>query len=582
MTIIIRNLAIAGYRSFGKEPQYFDKFSKINLLIGRNNAGKSNVLRFLSEVYPDGSQPIKKSRDPLSYHLPARPPTLIGVGEEVTLINRNPRIRDDHPLIKNTDNCHLVNAAHLALGRLYLSKCEIEKTNICWAVNELNSNEKDQSWINALKKITTNDLSPLYVQLTGRQSGQRERDIEPVIIRNARPMLQPANVVVIPAIRQIGIKGSTSEEFDGNGIIERLARLQNPPVLEQPLRQKFQDITDFLRNVTENPEATIEVPYERDTINVHMDGKALPLESLGSGIHEVIILAVAATVLSDHVVCIEEPELHLNPVLQRKLMRYLAEHTSNQYFITTHSAALMDTPDAEIYHIKLQDGASVVERATSDRQRSNICEDLGYHPSDLLQANCIIWVEGPSDRIYLNYWIAAINSELIEGIHYSIMFYGGRLASHLSNRDIDEEVEDFILLRRLNRRGMIVIDSDRSKKGARINATKTRLQAEFDQSPGHAWITDGREIENYIPPVQLTAAINSEIPYAQVMSSMSKYDNCLKIKGKKGSETQASKIDIARYVTKNYQPDFSILDLKKQVDKIIRFVIDSNPKFTPK
>ena len=230
----------------------------------------------------------------------------------------------------------------------------------------------------------------------------------------------------------------------------------------------------------------------------------------------------------------------------------------------------------------MQDGASVVERATSDRQRSNICEDLGYHPSDLLQANCIIWVEGPSDRIYLNYWIAAINSELIEGIHYSIMFYGGRLASHLSNRDIDEEVEDFILLRRLNRRGMIVIDSDRSKKGARINATKTRLQAEFDQSPGHAWITDGREIENYIPPVQLTAAINSEIPYAQVMSSMSKYDNCLKIKGKKGSETQASKIDIARYVTKNYQPDFSILDLKKQVDKIIRFVIDSNPKFTPK
>lgn len=29
----------------------------------------------------------------------------------------------------------------------------------------------------------------------------------------------------------------------------------------------------------------------------------------------------------------------------------------------------------------------------------------------------------------------------------------------------------------------------------KINATKTRLQKEFDSGPGHAWITEGREIE---------------------------------------------------------------------------------------
>ena len=52
----------------------------------------------------------------------------------------------------------------------------------------------------------------------------------------------------------------------------------------------------------------------------------------------------------------------------------------------------------------------------------------------ILQANCVVWVEGPSDRIYLKHWIEAVTSELIEGLHYSIMFYGGRLLSRFPPR----------------------------------------------------------------------------------------------------------------------------------------------------
>jgi hypothetical protein len=142
---------------------------------------------------------------------------------------------------------------------------------------------------------------------------------------------------MIPAIRQIGSKGSISDAFDGTGIIERVAKLQNPDVHNQTCRHRFNAIRDFLRDVVDRPEATIEVPYERDTILLHMDDKVLPIESLGSGIHEVIILASATTVLQNCVVCIEEPELHLNPILQKKLLRYLDQYTHNQYFITTHS-----------------------------------------------------------------------------------------------------------------------------------------------------------------------------------------------------------------------------------------------------
>jgi ABC-type cobalamin/Fe3+-siderophores transport system ATPase subunit len=46
---ILNSLAIAVYRSFGAEPQFFPQFSKINILFGQNNCGKSNVLRFIHE-----------------------------------------------------------------------------------------------------------------------------------------------------------------------------------------------------------------------------------------------------------------------------------------------------------------------------------------------------------------------------------------------------------------------------------------------------------------------------------------------------------------------------------------------------
>ena len=75
------------------------------------------------------------------------------------------------------------------------------------------------------------------------------------------------------------------------------------------------------------------------------------------------------------------------------------------------------------------------------KEKSIICNDLGYKASDLLQTNSIIWVEGPSDRIYINFWLNEIDDSLVEGVHYSIMFYGGRLFSHLTADDYDD-IED--------------------------------------------------------------------------------------------------------------------------------------------
>ena len=209
----------------------------------------------------------------------------------------------------------------------------------------------------------------------------------------------------------------------------------------------------------------------------------------------------------------------------------------------------------------------------SPAQRVELCADLGYRASDLLQSNAIIWVEGPSDRLYIRHWLNAVDPELVEGVHYSLMFYGGRLLARLSASDV--EVEDFISLRRINQWLSIVIDSDRRRSKAVINQTKKRVQAEFNVGPGHAWVTQGREIENYIPESVLWKAIlelhsnarrlvDYEDRYADVMT--------VEIDGK---ARELDKVKVAHHVIEQ-DADLSRLDLARQVHRLASFVREAN------
>lgn len=579
MTHLLPNLAISGYRSFGKTPQYFDRFTKINILIGRNNSGKSNVLRVIKEVLPQISNHGALKLEPVAAHLPDHPPFQVGIGEP---FNKESAGRFSLP-----PNSHRRKqipadgrgvAVEALIAELLTRKGTHDGTNLAWSFTTFPDRKPvNDTWLPAMAGMDSSKVQQLWSFLTGSGHGDRKAHWEPQIVERF-PLIIPHRIVeLIPAIRRIGDSGIEPTGYDGTGIINRLAQLQNPSAENQSHKLKFEAINDFLREVTDRPEARIEIPYERDTILIHMDNKVLPISCLGSGLHEVIILAAAATTLSDQIVCIEEPELHLNPILQKKFIRHLATRTDNQYFITTHSAAIMDTPDAEVYHVTLSDGCSKVERVTSDSTRAAVCEDLGYHPSDLLLANCIVWVEGPSDRLYLNWWLRSIDASLIEGIHYSIMFYGGKLAAHISQAETFDALTEFIQLRRLNRRGAILIDSDRSSSHAHLNNTKKRLRDEFNQGPGFAWITSGREVENYLPISAVIAAVSATIPSASRTGGDDRFDNVLKIRRASGTDDQASKVDIAKWITANTKPDSELLDLREQIFKLIRFIRESNP-----
>ncbi|MBO9642390.1 MAG: ATP-binding protein [Pseudacidovorax sp.] len=575
----IEGLALANYRGVGGETQFIGPFGKINFFIGANNSGKSTVLHCLSSYFSEQFKAVGKtasihSIDKNVFNNTAE--VIIGVGIDPEKIKNGflfgfpPHAENERISAERYTDWFIKHITH---------------SGLCWFRPV--QGEKLLQAVPPFKFGSSNDLAEvlnhqqvrdLWSAATNRTGGGRDAWVNELDVKIRQAIkIEAPRVRLVPAIRSVG---SSEEPYDdlnwsGKGIIDLLARHQNPDWDDRGKRKKFDQINEFLQWVTGNDTALIEIPADRKHILVHMDGKILPLTSLGTGIHEVVMLAAFCTFATNEVICIEEPEIHLHPLLQKRLMKYIAEKTQNQYFIATHSSSLIDSSHAQIFHVTGVDGKTTYSSAVSTRERFDLFHELGYRASDLLQTNSIIWVEGPSDRIYLNFWIKNAAPDLVEGIDYSIMFYGGRLLSHLTTKNIDEQERDvraMIAVRNLNQNLCMIIDSDRRKKNSSINSTKLRVVEEVEKGRGVAWVTEGREIENYISNSVMADVLKSIYPEKYIGRSIKgKFDRMLSFQAADGNFEQIDKIKVAEQVCQR-PVDFGILDLATRISSIAAFI----------
>jgi hypothetical protein len=169
----------------------------------------------------------------------------------------------------------------------------------------------------------------------------------------------------------------------------------------------------------------------------------------------------------------------------------------------------------QVFHLRLLNNETIGYPIAEDEQSLIALDDLGVKASDILQTNCVVWVEGPSDRIYLRRWIELIAPELTEGVDYSIVLYGGKdNLGHLSavREEDSASAEDggsdeLLNILRVNQNAVVMIDSDRQQLGEALSTEKQRILDECEASGVLCWVTDGREIENYVSVDVINAAL---------------------------------------------------------------------------
>lgn len=308
----------------------------------------------------------------------------------------------------------------------------------------------------------------------------------------------------------------------------------------------------------------------------------ISLSDSGSGLKTILMVLVYTILIpkienkniDEYIFMFEELENNLHPSLQRRLLKYI-ENLSKEgciFFLTTHSNVMLDnfqrSNEVTTLHVVKNNGEISIVNTTNSIQKNDIMNDLGIKASDILQSNGVIWVEGPSDRIYINKWIELwSDGKFKEGTNYQCVFYGGRLLSNLTF----EEEENLINLLNVNRNSIILIDSDKRNRPALLNDTKKRICEEASKNRIVCWVTKGREIENYVSK----NTIDSKLEVTDSKVLFNQYDSIEdyldKLKNGLGKKFLKDKIGYAKIFTTDVKKeDYEHnLDLDEQMKNVI-------------
>lgn len=315
--------------------------------------------------------------------------------------------------------------------------------------------------------------------------------------------------------KKIKSLAKSAEVYAGDDLYDKILTDRNS---NKAQRLKFEEFQNFVSNSFFNGKAVEVVATPKSTsqkISVYIQGEEeRELKDLGDGIQHLLILLYPIFMAEGGTwIFIDEPELCLHPGFQNLFLETILNNPELKaknlcYFMTTHSNHFLS------HALRAQEEVSVFSFSQFDKDRSMIqcvhgadttlLDQLGVENASVYMANCSIWVEGVSDRRYLQAFLKAYCAqendegkkpypELKEGLDYAFFEYAG---TNLVHYLFDPDKDDPDLIDSFKNANRIFLLADQDKGKDKKHETLSALNSErFEYHT-----TGTREVENILPP----------------------------------------------------------------------------------
>jgi len=247
-------------------------------------------------------------------------------------------------------------------------------------------------------------------------------------------------------------------------------------------------------------------------LNLEFDGDAfdVPISHKGTGFKRLLMVAYFEYLANkkgakNQIFAIEEPETFLHPSAQEDLLKSIIEISeTSQFFLTTHSPVFAGATNGanSILVTKNTSGISKYEK-DSDGIINKIISELGIRPdySLIKRSKFLVFVEGRDDVLFLRCLASKILNKNLVADEIACVIGGGSSLSNYADLDLFKHIN--------GAKYAVLVDGDNGDVIKQKEKEKIKQRCEADDAIFCK--LSKREIENYCCPEKIKECYIAEI-----------------------------------------------------------------------